>query len=50
MKNVNIFDNNFYIIKNFLSESTIKKIIKDIDFEIKTNFCPTVPKYQTYPD
>jgi len=50
MKNVNIFDSNFCIVKNFLPVNTIKKIIKDIDFEIKTNFCPTVPKYQTYPN
>jgi hypothetical protein len=50
MKNINMFDNNFIVVKNFLSKTNIKKILKDIDFEIKTNFCPTVPKYQTYPD
>ena len=47
--NLNIFNNNFYIIKNFLSKDTIKNLLKDINFEIKTNFYPYVPKYQTYP-
>lgn len=50
MKNINIFDTDFYVVKNFLPKNIIKKIIKDIDIEIKNNFCPTVPKYQTYPD
>ena len=46
MKN-NLFDN-FILIKNFLPKKTINSLLKDINFEIKTNFCPTVPKYQTY--
>jgi hypothetical protein len=48
MENTKLFNNNFYIIKNFLSKEVIKKIIKDIDLEIKTNPHPDVPKYQTY--
>jgi len=38
----------FFQIKNFLPSYIIQKLLKDINFEIKNNFCPNVPKFQTY--
>jgi hypothetical protein len=51
MKEINLFNTNFFIIKNLLNKDVINKIIKDINFEIENNFCKdlNVPKYQTYP-
>ena len=48
IKKSKIFGFNFYIVKNLLKKKDIKKIIKDINFEIKYNLCLNVALYQTH--
>jgi len=39
-----------FVIKKFLPLDIKEKILIDINFEIDNNFCPSVPKFQTYPN
>lgn len=41
---------NILVKKKFLSFDIKEKILFDINFEIENNFCPSVPKFQTYPN
>jgi hypothetical protein len=40
--------NNFFQIKKFLPLNIKDKLLEDINFEIKNNFHPTSPEFQTY--
>lgn len=49
IKTFTLFNNTFYVVKNFLPKKVSKKLLHDINIEIKKPY-PKVPKYQTYPN